>query len=219
MSNSSILLVEDDTLLCESLADMLEEEGYSVSSAVNGEEALELTFHNRYDLYILDINLPLLDGLTLLRELRQAGDETPAIFLTSHSKEEKLKEGFLSGGDDYITKPFENEELLLRIHALLRRSLAKVPSSVGDFLIDTDAMQISYKNTPLQLSKTEYNLLLCLLRHAGKPVSKEQIIEEVWHDASSGSDGVIRVYINRLKQYIPDVSIENIRGIGYKLVC
>ena len=219
MSNNSILLVEDDTLLCESLTDMLEEEGYSVSSAVNGEEALELTFHNRYDLYILDINLPLLDGLTLLRELRQAGDETPAIFLTSHSKAEKLKEGFLSGGDDYITKPFENEELLLRIHALLRRFLAKVPSSVGEFLIDTDAMQISYKNTPLQLSKTEYNLLLCLLRHAGKPVSKEQIIEEVWHDASSGSDGVIRVYINRLKQYIPDVSIENIRGIGYKLVC
>ena len=216
--SSSILLIEDDTLLAESVEDLLEEEGYSVTHAINGEEALERTYEDSFDLYLIDINLPLLDGITLLKELRAADDTTPAIFLTSHTKREKLKEGFSSGGDDYITKPFDNEELLLRIEALLRRTQPTLPTQVGDFSIDEASMQIHYKDTPLELSKKEYELLLFFLQHANKTLPKEQIIDAVWGRSQSGSEGAIRVYLNRLKQHIPDLTIENIRGIGYRLV-
>ena len=217
-ASSSILLIEDDTLLAESLEDLLEEEGYEVTHAVNGEEALELTYERSFDLYLVDINLPLLDGITLLKELRAADDMTPAIFLTSHTKKEKLKESFASGGDDYITKPFENEELLLRIEALLRRTRPPLPSQVGEFSIDASNMQIRYKESPLELSKKEYDLLLYFLQNANKTLPKEQIIDAVWGRSESGSEGAIRVYINRLKQHIPGLTIENIRGIGYRFV-
>ena len=217
-ASSSILLVEDDTLLADSIADLLEEEGYEVTSAINGEEALDKTFENSYDLYLIDINLPLLDGVSLLKELRSANDSTPAIFLTSHTKKEKLKEGFLSGGDDYITKPFDNDELLLRIEALLRRTKADLPTHIGDFKIDEASMQISYKETPVVLSKKEYDLLLLFLKNANKTLPKDRIIEAVWGRNESGSEGAIRVYINRLKQHLPDLNIENIRGIGYRFV-
>ncbi len=216
--SSSILLIEDDALLAESLEDLLEEEGYEVTHAVNGEEALELTYEHSFDLYLVDINLPLLDGITLLKELRAADDTTPAIFLTSHTKKEKLREGFSSGGDDYITKPFDNEELLLRIAALLRRTQAVLPKQIGDFAIDESSMQILYKETPLELSKKEYELLLFFLKNADKTLPKEQIIDTVWGRSESGSEGAIRVYINRLKQHIPGLTIENIRGIGYRFV-
>ena len=216
--SSSILLIEDDTLLAESVQDLLEEEGYNVTHAINGEEALEQTYEDSFDLYLIDINLPLLDGITLLQELRAADDTTPAIFLTSHSKKEKLKEGFSSGGDDYITKPFDNEELLLRIEALLRRTRPTLPTQVGDFTIDETSMQIYYKEKSLELSKKEYELLLFFLRNSNKTLPKEQIIDAVWGRSESGSEGAIRVYINRLKQHIPELKIENIRGIGYRFV-
>ena len=217
-ASSSILVIEDDTLLAESLEDLLEEEGYNVTLAVNGEEALERTYKNAYDLYLLDINLPLIDGITLLKELRSADDTTPAIFLTSHTKQEKLKEGFLSGGDDYITKPFDNEELLLRIKALLRRTHPAVPTHIGNFSIDEPSMQISYKGAVLELSKKEYEFLLLFLQHAEKTLPKERIIDAIWGRSQNGSEGAIRVYINRLKQHIPELHIENIRGIGYRFV-
>ncbi len=214
--SSKILVVEDDTLLSQTLEDLLEEEGYEVTLAINGEEALEKTFNERFSLYLLDINLPLLDGVTLLKELRGAQDTTPAIFLTSHKKEEKLKEGFLVGGDDYITKPFENEELLLRIQALLRRTQQKAPKQVGDFTIENG--EILFRNEPLELSKKEYDLLSLFLQNANKALPKEHIIETIWNTSESGSEGAIRVYINRLKKHLPQITIENIRGIGYKLV-
>ena len=215
MSNK-ILIVEDDPLFGESLEDLLEEEGYVVTLAINGEEALERTFEEEFDLYLLDINLPLLDGITLLKELRKAEDTTPAIFLTSHSKKEKLKTSFESGGDDFLTKPFENEELLLRIEALLRRTKPNTPKTIGDFQIDKG--EISYKGSVLELSKKEYDLLVLFLQNANKTLPKEYIIETIWEMGESGSEGAIRVYINRLKKHIEDISIENIRGIGYKLV-
>ncbi len=214
--SSSILVVEDDALLAQTLEDLLQEEGYTVELAINGEEALEKTFHTRFDLYLLDINLPLLDGTTLLKELRRANDATPAIFLTSYSKQEKLKESFHSGGDDFLTKPFENDELLLRIEAILRRMKNDAPKTVGDFTIEKG--EILYKNKSLGLSKKEYELLLLFLNNTGKTLPKEYIIDTIWANGESGSEGAIRVYINRLKKHLPVIEIENIRGIGYKLV-
>ncbi len=218
MSNR-ILLVEDDTLLAESLEDLLEEYRFETIHAVNAEEALEYTFNQRFDLYIFDINLPLENGITLLKSLREANDTTPAIFLTSYDTKAKRLEGFLSGADDYITKPFDNDELILRIEAILRRSKGARTQKIGAFTIDAKRMQICYENHPLELSKKEYLLLKLLLENANSAVSKEMIIETLWEGEEGGSEGAVRVYINRLKQTLKDTPIKNIRAIGYKLVC
>ena len=217
--STRILLLEDDLLFGETLVDLLEDEGYEVSHVPNGQAALDATFSEKFDLYLLDINVPLIDGVSLLCDLRAAEDETPAVFLTSHTDKEMLKRSFLSGGDDFISKPFDNTELLLRLAALLKRSGRKAAECVGELCHDKQHKSIFYNGTALELSKKEYELLVLLMDHANAPVPKELIHEELWRSADgSGSDGAIRVYINRLKQLLPTMSIENLRGIGYKLV-
>jgi DNA-binding response OmpR family regulator len=215
--SNKILLLEDDSLLAESLMDLLEDD-FDVLHAINGEVALDMVYNEKFDLYLFDINVPLIDGISLLKELRHANDLTPAIFLTSYKDKDKLKEGFLSGGDDYITKPFDTDELLLRLHAVLKRVKPSDVFKVGDFIINPKNMLITYKNEELRLSKKEFELLSLFLTNVNKPLSKETIIEELWQLNESGSDGALRVYINRLKHLIPDLKIENLRGIGYKLV-
>ena len=216
--SSKLLLLEDDLLFGETLIDLLEDEGYDVSHFLNGQDALDATYDNKYDVYLLDINVPLIDGVSLLGELRGAEDTTPAIFLTSHTDQEMLKKGFLSGADDYITKPFNNDELLLRLQALLRRINKHNTETLGALQHDVLHKSISYQNEALDLSKKEYDLLVLLMNNANKNVTKELITQELWSAGESGSDGAIRVYINRLKQLIPEVKLENIRGVGYKLV-
>lgn len=214
-----ILLLEDDLLFGESLIDLLEEEGYEVSHYPNGQDALDATYRNKFDIYLLDINVPLINGISLLNDLRDAQDETPAVFLTSHKEKEMLQRGFLSGCDDFLCKPFDNTELLLRMQALLKRSKAKEPECVGELCHDKVHKCIYYNKEVLQLSKKEYELLVLLMNHSNSPVPKELIFEELWRTADGGgSDGAIRVYVNRLKQLLPTMQIENIRGIGYKLV-
>ena len=216
--SSKILLVEDDLLFGETLIDMLEDEGHCVKHVPNGDDALETTYKEKFDLYLLDINVPLLDGLSLLKALREAGDNTPAIFLTSRKDKESLQKGFLHGGDDYLTKPFDMDELLLRIEALLRRTKGKEVECVGLLCHDAEHKCIRYDGKALDLSQKEYGLLLLLMQHANEIVPKELILDNLWSSASGGSDGALRVYINRLKQLLPNVVIENIRGIGYRLV-
>jgi DNA-binding response OmpR family regulator len=213
-----ILLLEDDLLFGETIVDLLEDEGYEIDHYPNGQDALDATYESRYDLYLLDINVPLINGLSLLKELREADDTTPAIFLTSHTEKSKLQEGFLNGCDDYITKPFDMEELLLRVSALLRRTQKDIPECVGDLCHDEMHKTILYKGEKLELSQKEYGLLLLFMRHYNDTVTKDLILDELWSSAESGSDGVVRVYINRLKQMLPELKFENIRGIGYKLV-
>lgn len=218
MSNNKVLLLEDDTLFAESLVDLLEDEEWEVTHIVNGQEVLNITFKESFDIYLLDINVPLIDGITLLKELRDADDDTPAIFLTSHKEKDMLERGFLSGADDFLTKPFDLDELVFRINAILRRT-KKTPKKCIDLLCyDEVHKTIFYDKKELELSQKEYGLLLLLMQHSNKAVPKELILEELWSSSQSGSDGVIRVYINRLKQLLPKVKIENIRGFGYKLV-
>ena len=216
--STKLLLLEDDALLAETIVDLLEDAEFEVTHVPNGQEVLEVTFLQKFDLYLLDINVPLIDGITLLKELRASHDTTPAIFLTSHKEKEMLKNGFLSGGDDYITKPFDNDELLLRINALTKRHNSNKIECIGNLCHDVVHKSISYKGVELELSKKEYELLLLLMTHANTSVPKELILNELWSSSDSGSDGAIRVYINRIKQLLPDIKIENIRGIGYKLV-
>jgi len=215
---TKILLLEDDPLFGETLVDLLEDENYEVSHYLNGQDALDATFDTKFDLYLLDINVPLINGLSLLKELREADDMTPAIFLTSRKDKESLEEGFLNGGDDYITKPFDMDELLLRVRAVLRRVKKESVEKVGDFSYDEMHKTISYRGERLELSQKEYGLLLLFLKHNNETLPKELILSELWSSAEGGSDGVVRVYINRIKQLLPEIKIENVRGIGYKLV-
>ena len=216
--STKILLLEDDQLLAETLVDFLEDEEFKITHVPNGQEALNATFKSKFNLYLFDINVPLIDGITLLQELRDSSDNTPAIFLTSHTDKKILHNGFLSGGDDYITKPFDNDELILRIKALLRRNKPNKIKCIGSLCHDNIHKRIFYDKQELNLSKKEYELLLLLMSHANAPVPKELILDELWSRSESGSDGAVRVYINRIKQLVPDLKIENIRGIGYKLV-
>jgi DNA-binding response OmpR family regulator len=215
---SKVLFLEDDPLFADTLVDLLEESGFEVVHVPNGQSALDKTFTQKFDLYLLDINVPLIDGLTLLKELRESNDNTPAIFLTSHKDKEVLKKSFISGGDDFLTKPFDSDELLLRMSALLKRVKCDISLSVGLLSNDDVHKRISYNNEELDLSKKEYELLLLLMKHANNTVPKEMILDELWSSSEGGSDGALRVYINRIKQLIPQMSIENVRGIGYKLV-
>jgi len=216
---NKILLLEDDLLLGETLIDLLEDQGYSVSHFPNGQDALDATFKDKFDIYILDINVPQIDGLTLLKELREAEDNTPAIYLTSHQEKEKLLEGFANGCDDFIKKPFDNDELLVRIASILKRMHPSKKSECIDKLCHDELhKRILYEDKELELSKKEYQLLLLLMRHVNSTLPKELILDELWSSNDGGSDGALRVYINRIKQLIPDLSIQNIRGIGYKLV-
>jgi len=215
---TKILLLEDDLLFAETLIDLLEEEEYAIVHAPNGQVALDIIYEDKFDIYLLDINVPLINGITLLEELRQANDNTPAIFLTSHKDKEMLQKGFLSGGDDYLSKPFDNDELILRIEALLRRTKKNVKECISLLCHDELHKRFFYDKKELELSKKEYELLVVLMRHVDNPVPKELIFSELWSASDAPSDGAIRVYINRLKQLIPQMKIENIRGIGYRLV-
>jgi DNA-binding response OmpR family regulator len=214
-----VLYLEDDLLLGETLVDLLEDEGYEVSHYLNGQDALDATFERKFDLYLLDINVPLIDGVSLLSDLRKAEDTTPAIFLTSHKDKEMLERGFVSGADDFIKKPFDNDELLWRLQAVLKRSRKNEPEVVGKLKNDALHKSISYDGEALELSKKEYEFLLLLMKHVNEPLPKELILDELWSASGGGSDGAIRVYVNRLKSLLPEIRIENIRGIGYKLVC
>jgi len=213
---NKILLLEDDILLGETLVDLLEDADFEVLHCVNGQQVIDITYETKFDIYLLDINVPIINGLQVLQELRDAKDTTPAIFLTSHK--DKAKDGFLSGGDDYITKPFDNDELLLRIEAILRRTKKIISINVGSLSHDEEHKRILYNDIELDISVKEYQLLLLLMLHCNSTVSKELITQELWSASQSNSDGAIRVYINRIKQLLPMINIENIRGVGYKLV-
>ncbi len=217
MSNR-ILLLEDDLLFGESLQDFLEEEGFEVELCRNGQDALDATFDAKFDLYLLDINVPMVNGLELLGDLRNADDATPAIFLTSHQDKETMTEGFGKGADDYLKKPVDMDELLMRIHALLRRVKGDPVKCVGDLCLDETRKSITCNGQPLTLTLKEYHLLALLIKNVNNVVTKEMIIEALWNSSEEVSDGAIRVYVNRLKSELQQLVIENIRGIGYRLV-
>jgi len=214
-----LLLLEDDLLLGESIQDFLEEEGFEVQYCRNGQEALNATFGSRYDLYLLDINVPLIDGLSLLKELRGSHDETPAIYLTSHKDASVLREAYENGADDYLKKPFDTEELLLRMNALLRRSSgAKQRQCVGELCLDAHHKCIFLEGREIVFSPKEYQLMALLIQNVGEVVTKEMMMDALWSPSESISEGAIRVYINRLKQEIGIERILNVRGMGYRLV-
>lgn len=215
----NILVLEDDTLFSQSLEDFLSEEGFNVDIAKNGHEALDLNYEKKYDLYLFDINVPLLNGLDLLKSLRDAGDITPTIFLTSYKDKETLQKGFTLGADDYLKKPVDMDELILRMKSLLKRSGKQMKDiNLFDTLVyKADIKRLFKDGVDLNLSVKILQLLELFLEHRNKIVSKEMIVSKLWNLDEEYSEGSIRVYINKLKKILGKERIINIKGIGYKV--
>lgn len=212
----NILLLEDDKLFNETLQDFLEESGYQLSTAMDPYSALDLTYEKNFDLYLFDVNLPYERGFDLLEKLRDSGDTTPAIFITSRNDKKSLREGFESGADDYIKKPIDLDELLLRIEAILRRVVRRDTLEIGDYVLDLKKRKLYLADTEIELSKKAISLLILLVSSQGEIVTSEQIKDRLWATSEDASDGSIRVYITQLKKIFSQ-NIENIRGVGYTL--
>jgi DNA-binding response OmpR family regulator len=212
-----ILLLEDDKLFNETLQDFLEEEGFEVDFALDPYSALDLTYDNLYDLYLFDVNLPYESGFDLLTKLRDSGDDTPTIFLTSREAKESLAEGFNVGGDDYMKKPIDLDELLLRVLALMRRQVRKQTLSLGEYSLDLLSKTLLLDNKELDVTTKAIELLILLVKAKGEVVSLEEIKSRLWAAGQSASDGSLRVYITQLKKYFSS-NITNVRGVGYRWV-
>ena len=215
MNKGEILLLEDDRLFSETLQDWLEEEGYGVTAAYDPHSAYELCYSRRFDLYLFDINLPFQDGLQTFRQLRESGDETPVIFLTSREDRASLLEGFDIGADDYLKKPVDLEELSARVGAVLRRHQVQREGRIGPYMMDPRSRDLLLEGEPQRLGRKIYDLLELLVSRRGETVSNEEIRAYLWRSGEQSSDGAIRVYITRLKKLFPE-AVENVRGVGYR---
>ncbi len=209
--------MEDDRLFNETLQDFLEEEGFTVHTALDPYSALELTYEQLYDLYLFDVNLPYENGFDLLKKLRDSGDLTPVIFLTSRDDKASLTQGFETGADDYMRKPIDLDELLLRIQALLRRQVRKERVVIGEYTLDMVSKTLYLHDEALDVTQKAVELLVLLLQAGGEVVSSDMIKNRLWAAGQNASDGSLRVYITQLKKYFPQ-AISNVRGIGYKWV-
>jgi len=208
--SKSILLLEDDRLLAETLYEMLEESAYSVDLATTGDEAAELSYANSYDLYIFDINVPDIDGFELLEALREAKDHTPTIFMSALVDIKNISKGFELGAQDYLKKPFFPEELLIRVKAKLPLETDLFIS--GDFTFDEKNDAFTYKGERLSLGSSQQALFKSLYSNRGRVVDKEILLECLENPSSTA----LRVAINKLKQ-TTGLAIENLRGVGYVL--
>lgn len=215
---SKILLLEDDEVLSETLVELLESEQFEVTHVSDGEMALDATFLKHYDLLLLDVNVPFLNGFELLKSLRDSGDKTPAIFITALSDVASLSKGFDVGADDYIKKPFDFDELLIRINALIRKAYKtydeKITVDEFSFMIEKD--ELYDKSGFVQLSPYELRITKLFFQNIDKTVPKEHIFDSLSDgNGAEMSDGSLRVHINKLRKV--GLSIKTIKGIGYRL--
>lgn len=218
-----ILVVEDEHLIATSIKKGLEQEHYVVDIAFDGITGFDLASSGDYDLILLDLMLPGMDGLTLCQKLRQDNCHTPVLMLTAKSQLEDKIKGLNCGADDYLTKPFAFEELLARIRALSRRPQKATGTvlSIGDLTLDTVNFNVKRGDKEINLSSKEYSLLECFLRHPNQILTKDQITQYVWSYESNILPNTIEVYIRNLRQKIDKnyqvKLIKTIRGFGYKI--
>jgi len=213
---TKILLLEDDEVLSESLIELLESESFTITHVKNGEEAIDTTFDNKFDIFLFDINVPLLNGFELLKSLRESGDKTPAIFLTALDDIASLAKGFEVGADDYIKKPFDFDELLIRIQAILKKQYNTYNNdiNIGDFRFDIKKNEL-YKNDKfISLPPYELKLTHLFFKNLDKTLTKE-LIAEILGDNKEMSFGALRVHINKLRKV--GLPIKTVKGIGYRL--
>lgn len=218
-----ILIVEDEHLIANALKKGLEQEHYTVDVAFDGEDGLDLASSDEYDLILLDLMLPKIDGFEVCRQIRNLQINVPILILTAKSQVEDKIKGLNCGADDYLTKPFAFEELLARIRALSRRpkNTSTEVITVGDLSINLSTYQVTRQGKNINLSSKEYSLLECLMRHANKILNKDQLIQHVWSYESDILPNTVEVYIRNLRQKIDQPFktklIKTIRGFGYKI--
>ena len=217
---SKILLLEDDANLNETVTEFLEEQGHDVVSVYDGDEAQEKLYESKYDLLLLDINVPGIDGLKLLKESRESGMDAPAIFITSMDTVDDLERGFNSGCDDYIRKPFALKELQIRIETLLKRDffhnaneLVQIAENIS-YDVKSNALMIDGEN--VSFGNKESRLLKLFLKHEGEVIAHETIYEFLWDYDEEPSDTALRTYIKNLRKIIGKERIVSIKKQGYK---
>ncbi len=220
-----ILVIEDEIRLCEALVHMLKKQKYTVDSDNDGESGLDDALTGIYDVIILDIMLPKLDGISLLRRIRSEGLDVPVIMLTAKGDVADKITGLDAGADDYLPKPFDTGELLARVRALGRRRGEIIePSSLsfGDIALNTRALRLSTVTQEISLTLKESELLEYLIIHKGAVVSKEQIIEKLWGFESEAESNHVEVYVSFLRKKLrhirSGVKINAVRGVGYRLI-
>ncbi len=218
-----ILVVEDDKSTARLMKAILKHAGYEVHSAENGIKALELTDTQHIDLIVLDVMMPKMDGYEFTECLRSCGDNTPILMVTAKQLPEEKCKGFLVGTDDYMVKPVNEDEMLLRIKALLRRSQIANEHKlhIGKITLDYDALSVTRENDRQTLPKKEFYLLYKLLSYPDKIFTRLQLMDEIWGMESETTDMTIKVHINRLRKRFedyPEFEIIAVRGVGYKAV-
>ena len=218
-----ILVVEDEPKLNELITARLRREHYSIDSCLSGDAAMDYLACAQYDLLVLDIMLPGISGLELLRSLRGRGDKTPVLLLTALDSIPDRVSGLDSGADDYLVKPFAFDELLARIRVLLRRSAGSVSNvyTLADLTVDCDARTVKRGETNITLSAKEFAILEYLIRNSGIVLSRERISNHIWNYDYEGGSNIVDVYIRYLRKKIDDgfekKLIHTVRGVGYVL--
>ena len=215
-----VIVIEDDAKIASFVARGLKQAGYAVDHASDGEAGLALAELTDYDAAIVDVMLPKLDGISLVRRLRLARRLIPILFLSAKSSVDDRVRGLQSGGDDYLTKPFAFSELIARVQALIRRATSSPEATklvAGDVTLDLVTREVTCGGRPVELQPREFSLLAFLLRHAGRPVSKTMILEHVWDYSFDPQTNVVDVVMSRLRAKIDadHERIETIRSVGY----
>lgn len=229
MENKSlkILLAEDDKNLGTVLKAYLDAKNYQCTLCVNGKEALENYKENEFDFLILDVMMPVMDGFTLAREIRETDETTPILFLTAKSLQEDVMEGFKAGGDDYLSKPFHMDELLARIEAILRRAQAKKTAksvdsyTIGKYSFDVIRHILSIDGQDQKLTSKEAALLELLCASKNETLDRSEALKKIWLDDSYFNARSMDVYVTKLRKYLKgDSTIEilNVHGVGFKLI-
>jgi len=218
---SRILLLEDDYNLSQTIEDYLEEQGFEVICVYDGEEAIAKVYEKTFDLLLLDVNVPKKNGFEVLKTIRNQNNYTPAIFITSLNSMDSLEEGFFSGCDDYIKKPFELKELLLRVQMLIKKEFAKKCDTIQitpDVTFNTIANIVKVNNEEVKLNLKELKLLKLFLQHPNELLSHEKIYNCVWDYDEEHSDNSLRTYIKNLRKILGKEKIVSLKKLGYRFI-
>lgn len=220
-----VLLAEDDPNLGFVVKDNLADKGYEVTHCINGLDAERAIYKEKFDIYLLDVMMPKKDGFTLAQEIRDKKDNTPIIFITAREMQEDKLKGFAVGGDDYITKPFNFDELIMRIEAILKRTKSTTPDvteyKIGKYTLKVDELKLFFGDIVSSITKKEAALLEYLAKNANQSVKREDMLMKIWKDDSYFAGRSMDVYITKIRKYLkddPNVEIQNVHGVGFKLL-